>query len=252
MINFAFGEIMTFGAYAAFVLTQSLHWPFYAAVSAAIVLTVLLGIGIERVAYRPLVKGGDRHLPLISSIGVSIALLNVYEAIFGSRTLYLKNQELHPSLLFATIAVELLSLALVLRFTSIGDQVAGLASNRELAQLVGVNPSLNYTVVFALASALAVPAAVFEMCDKGISPTMGFNLGLLAFSAALLANMRSLTWTVVASFALGIAVEAAQYSHIGNERLVWVAFVIAAVVVAAGRRMIQRHLRISRGEDLGA
>lgn len=250
MFNFAFGEVITFAGYVVYVLTQNMRWPMWAALIVALALSAALGVAIERVAYRRLMETRDRHLLLVSSIGVSIALQNLYQAVFGSRTMYLDRPEPHWSFIAVVLIIELVGLVVLLRRTSLGDRIAAIASNRDLAQLLGIDPRFVYCSVFGIASALAVPAAFFELSDHGIAPNMGFQLGLLAFAASVLAGMNSVLWTAGASFVLAMLVQVAQASSVLNDRLVWIAFLIGAVLLAGARRTLQRWSHIRKGEDM--
>jgi len=93
MFNFAFGEVITFAGYVVYILTQNRNMPIWEAIGIAVVLSALLGVAIERIAYRRLMETRERHLLLVSSVGVSIALQNIYQAVFGSRTMYLASSE---------------------------------------------------------------------------------------------------------------------------------------------------------------
>ena len=251
MFNFAFGEVITFAGYVLFVLIQHAHWPLWAALCAAVVLSAVLGVAIERVAYRPLMESKERHLLLVSSIGVSIALQNLYQAICGSRTMYLDHSDVHGTSMAVVLIIEVIVLTVALRHTRYGDQVAAVASERNLAQLLGVNPGLLYSLVFAIASALAVPAGLFELSDSGIAPDMGFHLGLVAFAATVVAGLNSIWWTVAASLVLAFLLQLAQMSSVLNERLVWALCVIGAILIAAARRAFRHYRRARRGEDTG-
>ncbi len=251
MFNFAFGEVITFAGYVLYVLTRAKHWPIWAALPVALLLSAALGALIERVAYRRLMETRDRHLLLVSSIGVSIVLQNLYQAVFGSRTMYLDRPETPWFAVACVLALEVTGLLVLLQRTSFGNRMAAIASNRELSQLLGINPTVVYASVFMIASALAVPAAFFEMSDNGIAPDMGFQIGMLAFAAAVLAGMHSILWTLAASFVLGVVVVVAQVGSFLNDRLIWVACVVFAILLAGLRRTLERRKRVSRGEDRG-
>ena len=251
MFNFAFGEVITFGGYVIYILVEHLHWPLWSAVCAALLLSALLGVVIERTAYRRLMTTPDRHLLLVSSIGVSIALQNFYQAVFGSRTMYPTFSLDQGSCVWLVLTAELIALLWVLGRTPFGSQVAAVASNRRLAQLLGINPGFVYTTVFAIASALAVPPALIEISENGIAPDTGFQLGLLAFAAAVLGGRESLLQTAAAGFFLALLTQLAQVTGVLNERLVWVLCVIGAILFSAGRRALRHYLKIRRGEDSG-
>ena len=166
--------------------------------------------------------------------------------------MYLASTESGWTPMALVLAIEVAGLMFLLERTRYGDRVAAVASSKDLAQLLGIDPRFVYLSIFALASALAVPAGFFEMADNGIAPDMGFQIGLLAFAAAVLAGTRSVLWTVAASFVLAALVQVAQISSILNDRLIWVLCVVAAILLAGARRTYQRWRRVSKGEDVGS
>lgn len=251
VLNYAFGELITFGAYTLLVLVGTYHLPIWLAIICALFLTGALGALIEVVAYRRLIDSGDRHLFLVSSVGVSIVLQNCYQAVFGSRTLYLNafgyGGVTGPLVLLLEVAV----LLCLLNYTSLGDRIAAVASSRDLAQIRGIDHRFVYSAIFMLASALAVPASFLELADNGVAPDMGFHVGLLAFAACVLGGLGSILRPVAASFVLAAIVEAAQSTGTLNDRIWWVGFVLAAILIAAGRRILLRRKKILVGMDTG-
>src|ERR1035438_2974084 len=133
MFNFAFGEVITFAAYVIYVLNQNFHWPIWSAVGIALLLSAMLGLAIERVAYRRLMEARDRHLLLVSSVGVSIALQNIYQAIFGSRTMYLDHPEPKGISSAFILAILVAGLVVLLHRTPFGNRVMAVASSEDLA-----------------------------------------------------------------------------------------------------------------------
>lgn len=250
MLNFAFGELMTFGALAALVVLEVCNWPLWAAILVAMLLTASLGALVELFAYRRVLAADDRHLPLVSSVGVSIFLQNVYQAVFGSRIRYVDRLDLDIYWLYGTLVAVLLVNHFILQKTRLGDEIAAVASNRTLAKLEGIRTGRVYSLVFALGSAAAALAGIFEMADNGVNPTMGFQLGLLAFAAAVLARLRSMLLTVACSIGIGFMIQFTQTKDLLNDRLLWVLFVLFALAAAAVSRAIGRRRRIAAGKDL--
>ncbi|MCP4677637.1 MAG: branched-chain amino acid ABC transporter permease [Deltaproteobacteria bacterium] len=251
MLNFAFGEVMTFGAYASYLLLEKASWPIVPVIVATVLLTALLGVVIELVAYRPVIDADDRHLPLVTSVGVSIVLQNLYQALFGSRVIYADRLNLSPFWLFASLGGALVVVLGILTLTPLGQQIAAVASNRRLSMVMGIRPGLVYSSVFALASGIAALAGMFEMADNGIAPTMGFQLGLLAFAAAVLARLKSLPAAIAWAFVIGIAIQFAQARTVLNDQILWVILVLAALLSAARSRLRARKRRVLAGEDRG-
>lgn len=215
-INFAHGDVAMVGAYLTLVLAASTGLPLPAAVLLAMVATAALGVGIERVAYRPL-RRAHRLAPLISAIAVSLALESAAVLLWGAevRTFRLPvatGWQLGPFLITPVQVVILLTaclamvlLQLLLTRTALGKAIRATADNLPVAAVVGIDTNRVIAAVFALGSALAALAATLLALEANLHPTVGVLMGVKAFAAVVLGGIGSVPGALVGGLAIGIA-----------------------------------------------
>lgn len=237
LINFAHGDVVMIGAMAATTIAISLVGG-DPSTSAFVVLGVGLLVSVplcmavgwtaERVAYRPL-RRAPRLAALITAIGVSIILQNV--AMMGWGRNYLNfPQVLSPqvfeiggarmsSLQIAIVVIATLimgGLLAVVHKTRLGTAMRATAQNREVAGLMGVNINTVISAAFLIGSALAAVAGMMVATYYGVSQyTMGFMLGLKAFTAAVLGGIGNLVGAMAGGLLLGI-IESLGAGYIGD------------------------------------
>ena len=217
LINFAHGDIIMVGAYCTWYLMSRHSFPAALAAACAIVFCALLGMTIERVAYRPLRKTGRLSL-LVTAIGVSLLLQNVVQLMFSADPRMFGNfftgtvdvgDRQFSTATVATIAVSLVimaALTLLVRRTKIGKAMRAVSEDFDASQLMGINVNSTISFTFALGSGLAAVGAIFYCClYSQIQPTMGGMLGLKAFVAAVLGGIGSLPGAMVGGIFIGIA-----------------------------------------------
>ncbi|MEA5051203.1 MAG: branched-chain amino acid ABC transporter permease [Oscillospiraceae bacterium] len=217
LINFAHGDIIMVGAYVSWFVIASRGLPVWAGVLAAVVFCVLLGMTIEKIAYKPLRKSARISL-LITAIGVSLLLENLAQKIFTSTPktypafitggVMLGDRQI-PATTFVAIGVAALlmvALTLFVGRTRIGKAMRAVSEDTEAAQLMGININHTISVTFAIGSGLAAVAAVLY-CNSyaQVYPTMGSMLGLKAFVAAVLGGIGSLPGAAIGGLAIGVA-----------------------------------------------
>src|SRR3989338_4611990 len=169
-INFAHGEVLMIGAYIAYSLVMFAGLPWYVAMLLAMLLAGLIGVVIERFAYRPL-RDANRLSPLITAIALSIFLQSLVLLIFGADIRTFRTQEIskgytilgavitgHQLLIIATTIVLMLILYLFVTKTKLGTAMRAATDNRNLAAMIGVNTDRVIAIVFAIGSALAAAA----------------------------------------------------------------------------------------------
>jgi branched-chain amino acid transport system permease protein len=225
-INFAHGDVLMIGAFAGFYATPVARhlfphpWMTTTAVLIwAMIVCAILGVIIERLAYRPL-RNQPKLAVLITSIGVSLLLS------YGGQILFGVNQKAFPDLLppirialgegvtisgnhLLVIAVTLVLLVtlreIVLR-SRFGLALRALSQNRDAAALMGVNSNAVISLTFAVGSALAGAAGVlYAMNIHSIEPLMGTQPGIKAFVAAVLGGIGSLPGAAVGGLLLGLS-----------------------------------------------
>ena len=234
LINFAHGEIVMIGAMISLAAMQAMTG--FALPGPVIVLMglliaipacMLLGYGIERVAYRPL-RRAPRLAPLITAIGVSIVLQNIAMIIWGRQ--YIAFPPLLPedtytiagaSITLLQIFIFLLATAIMagliflVQKTRLGRTMRATAQNPEVAGLMGVNVNNVISSTFIIGSALAAVAGLMVSAYYGLAHYyMGFLLGLKAFSAAVLGGIGNLGGAMLGGLLLGV-IESLGAGYIG-------------------------------------
>ncbi len=215
-INFAHGDVAMIGAYATLLLATGAGLPLPAATLGAMAAAAALGVGIERVAYRPL-RRAHRLAPLISAIAVSLALESAALLLWGAdiRTFRLPvtaGWQLGPFfvtgvqlVILATAIAAMVGLQLLLTRTALGKAIRATADNLPVAAVVGIDVNRVIAAVFALGSALAALAATLLALEANLHPTVGILMGLKAFAAVVLGGIGSVPGALVGGFAIGIA-----------------------------------------------
>ena len=234
LINFAHGEVVMIGAMvflsvAKVLAPTGLPAPllFSIAFLAAALVCMALGYVIERVAYRPL-RQAPRLAPLITAIGVSIVLQQVAMLVWG------RNDQWVPQLLpqdayeilgaritevqiiiMLVAALTMAGLAALVFRTRLGSAMRATAENPAVAGLMGIDANRIISLTFVIGSALGALAGVLVSTKYGLARnTMGYLLGLKAFTAAVLGGIGNLSGAVVGGLLLGI-IEALGAGYIG-------------------------------------
>lgn len=217
LINFAHGDIIMVGAYIGWLMMTSLGMPVIVACVVSIAVCTLLGVCIEKVAYKPL-RNSARISLLITAIGISLLLENLAQMIFGSDSkpfpnfitggIMLGDRKLGYTTIVTIIVSVLLMLALsfLVNKTRMGKAMRAVSEDTDAARLMGINVDRTISFTFAIGSALAAVAALLYCCAyPSVSPLMGYSLGLKAFVAAVLGGIGSIPGAVIGGFAIGIA-----------------------------------------------
>src|SRR5262245_8512531 len=211
-INFAHGDVAMVGAYLALLLATGAGLPLPVAVLGAMAGAAALGVGIERVAYRPL-RRAHRLAPLISAIAVSLALESLALLLWGAdvRTFRLPvvaGLQLGPFfvtrvqlVILATGVAAMVLLRLLLIRTALGKGIRATADNLPVAAVVGIDTDRVIAAVFALGSALAALAATLLALEANLHPTVGILMGVKAFAAVVLGGIGSVPGALVGGFA---------------------------------------------------
>ncbi len=235
LINFAHGEVVMMGAMISLSALTALIGmglsPLLAlplSLVLAIAVCMLLGYGIERIAYRPL-RHAPRLAPLITAIGVSIVLQNLAMMIWGrdyhSFPQLFVNQAhqmggaiINDIQLFIVIAAVcvMAGLMFVVHRTRLGRAMRAVAENQHAAQLMGVNVNRVVSITFMIGSALAALAGMMVSANYGLAHYyMGFLLGLKAFTAAVLGGIGNLRGAMLGGLLLGL-IESLGAGYIGD------------------------------------
>ncbi len=218
LINFAHGDIMMVGTYVAILSGSALFLPWWAAFIFTILATALVGVLIDKVAYKPL-RNASRISSLITAIGVSFFLENLFLVIFGgvpkafpvpavfSGVLH-EGGVILPVISIFVPLVALVFLAIlmyILRNTKYGIAMRALSLDMETTRLMGANVDAIISFVFAIGSALAAAGGIFwALKYPSINPLMGIMPGLKAFAAAVLGGIGSVPGAALGGFIIGI------------------------------------------------
>jgi branched-chain amino acid transport system permease protein len=238
LINFAHGDVFALSGLVA--STVLLNWLDVADESTliivgGIVLTLLITMslfaavnaGIEFVAYRPL-RNAPRLAPLITAVGVSFIVQNVALAMYGvdfesgsdliPRTKVFEigdvRYEWHKFFVLLVTIPVLVMLTWFVRSTRQGKAMRAVAQDRDAAAMMGINVNRTISVTFALAGALAAVAGMLFLLQFNVRYDTGFELGLIAFTAAVLGGIGNLSGAVLGAMLIG-------FIQAFNEGLTW-------------------------------
>ena len=220
MLNFAHGDVIMVGGYIIYVFMATKN-PILA-IFMAVIGCVLLGITIEKIAYKPL-RGASPLAVLITAIGVSYLLQSLSQIIFGSApkmvvvyefgsiTLFGVNVQLSSLVTLGVTLVVMTALTLFVKYTRLGRAMIAVSEDKGAAQLMGINVNGIITITFAIGSALAALAGLFYLLKAPtVSNTMGAMPGIKAFTAAVIGGIGSIPGAMLGGILLGI-VEAISY-----------------------------------------
>lgn len=245
MLNFAHGDVIMVGAYIVFALTSYAGVNPYLALVISMAACTLLGMAIERFAYKPL-RGASPLAVLITAIGVSYFLQNMALLIFGSQAKSFTSIVNLPALTLAggkiTISAEtivtiivsliiMISLTLFVNKTKPGRAMLAVSEDKGAAQLMGVNVNATISLTFAIGSGLAAVAGVL-LCSAypTLSSQTGAMPGIKAFVAAVLGGIGSIPGAVIGGVLIGV-IEILSRSYISSQMADAIVFVVLIIVL---------------------
>ena len=245
MLNFAHGDVIMVGAFMVYTISTSMGMPIAVGVLASIVICTVLGVVIEKVAYKPL-RNASSLAVLITAIGVSYLLQNVALLIFGSDAKSFTSVVNIPTLrLFdgqliitgetiVTIIVSvviMIALTLFINKTKPGRAMLAVSEDKGAAQLMGVNVNRTISLTFAIGSALAaVAGALLCSAYPTLSPTTGAMPGIKAFTAAVFGGIGSIPGAMIGGILLGV-IENLSKGYISTQLSDAIVFSVLIVVL---------------------
>ncbi len=246
LVNFAHADVVMIGAFLAATLFVTMHLPFVVAISAAVLLTAVIGFGMERIL-RPL-ESKDLNLMLIGTIGFGIMLQSVAMLIWGSFGVAvptpIPNVPINLGGIIVTTyqlfvlvvsGIVMLVLYLFLDRTKLGTAMQAAAMDRSAATAMGVNVSTSNAMAFAIGSAIAAVAGALVGPLLYVNPALGVYVGIKGFAAAILGGFGSIPGAIVGGLIFGL-IEAFAAGPLSaySELLTFVVFALAMMVRQTG------------------
>jgi branched-chain amino acid transport system permease protein len=258
LLNFAHGDVYMIGAYIGYFVIQWFGGPTALSIPVPLLVAIMfivaglgtgvLGVLIERFAYRPL-RNAPRIAPLITALGVSFILENSMLLLFGGFT---KSYSTNSFISFSTgihigdvdidsvqitiFVVSLLmmwGLMVLVNRTTLGKSMRAVASDREAAEMLGINVDRVISYTFFIGSAMAGVAGVMSgLAFNEISATIGFLAGLKAFTAAVVGGIGSIPGAMIGGLFIGLS-EAFAASYISSKFTDLIVFGILIAVMLA-------------------
>ena len=245
MLNFAHGDIIMVGGFTVFTIVTTMGGSPVVGILASGVVCTVLGVTIERVAYRPL-RDASPLAVLITAIGVSYLLQNVALLIFGSNARQFTSVITVPALKLAGGKLSISSVTIVtilscivimaalmvfINKTKMGQAMLAVSEDRGAATLMGINVNRTISVTFAIGSALAAVAGVL-LCSAypSLSPYTGSMPGIKAFVAAVFGGIGSIPGAFIGGILLGI-IENLAKAYISSQLSDAIVFSVLIIVL---------------------
>ncbi len=245
MLNFAHGDVIMVGAYIAYITMSSLGLPSFVAIILAMLVCTVLGIVIERLAYKPLRQATSLAV-LITAIGVSYFLQNAALLIWGSAPVSFRSVVKIPPLklfggeliitgesMVTVIACIIIMVALTIftKKSKMGKAMRAVSEDKGAAELMGINVNVTISATFAIGSALAAIAGVL-LCSAYpvLMPTTGSMPGIKAFTAAVFGGIGSIPGAMVGGLLLGV-IETFSKFYISTELSDAIVFAVLIIVL---------------------
>lgn len=246
MLNFAHGDVIMVGAFTVFTIVSTMGLSPLLGILLSIIVCTVLGIVIERVAYKPLRNAASPLAVLITAIGVSYLLQNVALLVFGANAksftsvvpfsgIKLADGQLNISgeaivTILACIII-MIGLTLFVKKTKAGQAMLAVSEDKGAAQLMGINVNGTIALTFAIGSALAAIAGVL-LCSAypSITPYTGSMPGIKAFVAAVFGGIGSIPGAMIGGILLGI-IEIFGKAYISSQMADAIVFAVLIIVL---------------------
>ena len=241
MLNFAHGDVIMVGCYIVFMTMSGQGWGAVPAVVLSIIVCTVLGIVIEKIAYKPLRKAAPLAV-LITAIGVSYFLENAALLIFGALTI-----SGTTIVTFLACVVIMAALMLFIKKTKAGQAMLAVSEDKDAAQLMGVNVNATISLTFAIGSGLAAVAGVlFCSAYPTLTPYTGAMPGIKAFTAAVFGGIGSIPGALIGGILLGV-IEILGRAYISSQlsdAIVFAVLIIVLLVKPSGILGKQVHEKV--------
>ena len=245
MLNFAHGDIIMVGSYVAFIAINSMGLPVPVSILLSVIVCTVLGMVIERVAYKPL-RHASKPAVLITAIGASYFLQNVALLIFGANTKSFTSIVGNGSVQLAGGALSVTMVTIVtviacvvimiglmafMKYSKAGHAMLAVSEDDGAAQLMGINVNATIALTFAIGSGLAAIAGVL-LCSAypSLTPYTGSMPGIKAFVAAVFGGIGSIPGAFIGGILLGV-IEILGKAYISSQLADAIVFAVLIVVL---------------------
>lgn len=246
MLNFAHGDVIMVGGFTCYTICSTMGMHPVLGVLISVVVCTVLGIVIEKIAYKPLRKASSSLAVLITAIGVSYLLQNVALLIFGANAksftsvVNVENINLFDGQIsingvtIVTIITCIVIMAILMLFinkTKMGQAMLAVSEDKGAAQLMGINVNGTISLTFAIGSALAAIAGVL-MCSAypSLTPYTGSMPGIKAFVAAVFGGIGSIPGAFIGGILLGV-IQIFSQAYISSQMADAIVFAVLIVVL---------------------
>ncbi len=258
MLNFAHGDVIMVAGFVIYTLMNSLGVHPIAAVLISVVVCTVLGVTIEKIAYKPLRKATPLAV-LITAIGVSYFLQNLALLIFGSDTKMFTSVVKVPQLKLGEITITgetivtiiaciiiMVCLTLFIKKTKAGQAMLAVSEDKDAAELMGINVNATISLTFAIGSGLAAVAGAL-LCSQytSLTPYTGAMPGIKAFVAAVFGGIGSIPGALIGGLLLGV-IENLSKAYISSQMADAIVFSVLIIVLLVkptgilGKKIIEK------------
>lgn len=245
MLNFAHGDVIMVGSFVIFTVVSTFGLNPFIGIAAGVLACTLLGVTVERIAYRPLREATSLAV-LITAIGVSYFLQNVALLIFGSNAHQFTSVVSLPNLVLAggnltvssTAIVTIISCIIIMialtafiNKTKMGQAMLAVSEDRGAASLMGIDVNKTIAVTFAIGSALAaIAGALLCSAYPSLTPYTGSMPGIKAFTAAVFGGIGSIPGALIGGIVLGV-IENLSKAYISSQLSDAIVFAVLIIVL---------------------
>lgn len=246
MLNFAHGDVIMIGGFTTYTICSTMGLPPVVGVAVAVIVCTLLGMGIEKIAYKPLRKAASPLAVLITAIGVSYFLQNIALLIFGANAksftsvvsmepIKLADGQINITgetiVTIVSCIVIMVCLMFFINKTKAGQAMLAVAEDKGAAQLMGINVDGTIALTFAIGSALAAIAGVL-LCSAypSLTPYTGSMPGIKAFVAAVFGGIGSIPGAFIGGILLGV-IEIFGKAYISSQMADAIVFAVLIIVL---------------------
>jgi branched-chain amino acid transport system permease protein len=257
IVNWAHADVMMIGTFIGLTLVSVLHIPVIAMIVLAAAATAALGMGVERIAYRP-IKVNRRMAVLVSALGMSVFLQNFAQLVWGSGSkplqIFTRKTFTAGTVTFTNLQIIITLITFLILFilyilvykTKIGVAMRACSTSIENAKLMGINSNLIISATFGLGSFIAgIGGVLIGAYYNSVYPTMGYLLGMKAFAAAILGGIGSIPGAVIGGYLIGL-IESLGAGYLSSNYRDAYSFIVMIVILGLRPSGIMGAKRIDK------